>query len=70
MVSAHAARAQPIRPGRDVRAEHKFELPKLRATGSGPVGGLTLRVRLLSADCHTAQVWARTYYFFILQDHN
>ena len=35
MVSAHAARAQPIRPGRDVRAEHKFELPKLRATGSG-----------------------------------
>jgi hypothetical protein len=37
MVSAHAARAQPIRPGRDVdvRGEHKLELPKLRATGSG-----------------------------------
>ena len=64
MVSAHAARAQPIRPGRDVRAEHKLELPKLRATGN--LGGLTL----LSADCPAYGTWARTYYFFILQDHN
>ena len=30
MVSAHAARAKPIRPGREVRAEHELELPKLR----------------------------------------
>ena len=30
MVSDHGARAEPIRPGREVRAETKFELPKLR----------------------------------------
>jgi len=29
MVDAHAARAEPIGPGRDVRAELKLELPKL-----------------------------------------
>ena len=68
MVSAHAARAQPmmillpIRPGRDVRAEHKLELPKLRATGSG--GPYTAQCGLPYG------TWARTYYFFILQDHN
>ena len=30
MVSDHGARAQPIRMGRELRAEAKFELPKLR----------------------------------------
>ena len=30
MGSDHGARAEPIRPGREVRAETKFELPKLR----------------------------------------
>jgi len=29
MVDAHAARAEPIGPGRDVRAQLKLELPKL-----------------------------------------
>ena len=41
MVSDHGARAQPIRLGRELRAEAKFELPKLRG---GPYSG---------ADCHT-----------------
>ena len=31
MASDHGALAEPIRPGREVRAETKFELPKLRA---------------------------------------
>ena len=62
MVSGHAARAKPIRPGREVRAEHKFELAKLRATGSG--GPYTAQCGLPYG------TWARTYYFFILQDHN
>ena len=30
MVSDHGARAEPIRQGRELRAEAKFELPKLR----------------------------------------
>ena len=30
MVSDHRARAEPIRAGRELRAETKFELPKLR----------------------------------------
>ena len=41
MVTAHAARAEPIGPGRDVRAEPKLELPKLRG---GPPN---------AAHCHT-----------------
>ena len=41
MVSDHGARAEPIRPSREVRAETKFELPKLRG---GPCS---------AADCHT-----------------
>ena len=39
----HGARAQPIRLGRELRAETKFELPKLRGAG-GPYS---------AADCHT-----------------
>ena len=41
MVSDHGARAQPIRLGRELRAEAKFELPKLRG------------VPCSAADCHT-----------------
>ena len=41
MVSDHGARAQPIRLGRELRAEAKFELPKLRG------------VPYSAADCHT-----------------
>ena len=41
MVSDHGARAEPIRLGRELRAETKFELPKLRG---GPCS---------AADCHT-----------------
>ena len=41
MVSDHGARAEPICPGRELRAETKFELPKLRG---GPYS---------AADCHT-----------------
>ena len=43
MVSDHGARAsaEPIGPGRELRAETKFELPKLRG---GPCS---------AADCHT-----------------
>ena len=41
MVSDHGARAEPIRKGRELRAETKFELPKLRG---GPYS---------AADCHT-----------------
>ena len=41
MVSDHGARAEPIRKGRELRAETKFELPKLRG---GPCS---------AADCHT-----------------
>ena len=41
MVSDHGARAEPIRKGRELRAEAKFELPKLRG---GPYS---------AADCHT-----------------
>ena len=41
MVSDHGARAEPIRQGRELRAEAKFELPKLRG---GPCS---------AADCHT-----------------
>ena len=58
MVDAHAARAEPIGPGRDVRAEHKLELPKLRATGSG--GPYTAQCGLPYGTLW--QVWARTYY--------
>ena len=38
MVSDHGARAQPIRLGRELRAEAKFELPKLRG-GLRSIGG-------------------------------
>ena len=41
MVSDHGARAEPIRLGRELRAEAKFELPKLRG------------VPCSAADCHT-----------------
>ena len=41
MASDHGARAQPIRKGRERRAEAKFELPKLRG------------VPYSAADCHT-----------------
>ena len=41
MVSDHGARAEPIRKGRELRAETKVELPKLRG---GPYS---------AADCHT-----------------
>ena len=41
MASDHGARAEPIRKGRERRAEAKFELPKLRG---GPYS---------AADCHT-----------------
>ena len=41
MVSDHGARAEPIRKGRELRAETKFDLPKLRG---GPYS---------AADCHT-----------------
>ena len=41
MASDHGARAEPIRLGRELRAEAKFELPKLRG------------VPCSAADCHT-----------------
>ena len=41
MVSDHGVRAEPIRKGRELRAETKVELPKLRG---GPYS---------AADCHT-----------------
>ncbi len=49
MVTDHGARAKPIGPGREGRAETKFELPKLRGgpcsaqpggPGEGPGPGL------------------------------
>ena len=52
MVSDHGARAEPIRQGRELRAETKFELPKLRG---GPCS---------AADRHTVPVGRRMYNLF------
>ena len=48
MVGAHAARAEPIGPGRDVRAELKLELPKLP-------GGLPMLRTAMRGARHVAQ---------------
>ena len=48
MVGAHAARAEPIGPGRDVRAELKLELPKLP-------GGLPMLRTAIRGARHVAQ---------------
>ena len=60
MVGAHAARANPIGPGRELRAQVaaqlKLELPKL------PGGLPMLRTAIRGArQVHTARVYSRMY---------
>jgi len=54
MVGAHAARAEPIGPGRDVRAELKLELPKL--PGGLPMLRTAIRGASVSATFKAAAI--------------